>query len=397
MRPYIKHDDLPDSNSPDLELAHPTPTECVNIWTNSSIAWRDALDLPTYLLESQFLTTIPLAREGGMTVWVLVDKKLPPDRRPILCSSESFRKRAFVSDAGGKVQEGIVHGVASVFCQPEYRRRGYAARHMEELARVLRVWQSDKGVVVGSVLYSDIGKDYYARLGWPPNVTNTHMEFPPMRTLRSPLTQQVVESDLAGLCKRDEAMIRRAMATPASGSKKRFTIIPDLDHLLWHIRKEDFVTKHLFGKISQAKGASAGCPGSQIWAIWTHRYYEHPDVRPSDNVLYILRLVVEWDGSANGGLMSNDSRIDDIAHNEQINHLEAVLRAAQAQAAEWQLGHVVLWEPSPWVHDAVSKLDFGHLVIERQDEGIASGLWYDELGEISTLPTWINNEYYAWC
>lgn len=38
-----------------------------------------------------------------------------------------------------------------------------------------------------------------------------------------------------------------------------------------------------------------------------------------------------------------------------------------------------------------------HLVVEREEDSIASGLWYDESGEVGTAPLWINNERYAWC
>lgn len=218
-----------------------------------------------------------------------------------------------------------------------------------------------------------------------------------MRNPESPLTRRIMESDLAGLCQRDEAMIRAAMETSTAGSEKRFTIIPDLDHMLWHIRKEDFATKYLFQRIPQAKGAIAGCPGSQIWALWTHRYYERPGAEISGNVLYILRLVVELDNSANGGMLSEESSLDETIYHEQISYLEAILQAAQAEAAEWKLNHVILWEPSLWVRDALLKLDFDHVIVERQEESIASGLWYDKLGTSGSPPIWVNNEHYAWC
>ena len=108
---------LPDSSSPDLHLAHPTPNECLEIWKATYSSWGDALDLPIYLKESQFLTTIPLAKDG-------VDKDLPEDKRPILCSCESFFKRGLLSDPSGRVEDVIIQGIASVFCPEEYRGRG---------------------------------------------------------------------------------------------------------------------------------------------------------------------------------------------------------------------------------------------------------------------------------
>jgi hypothetical protein len=238
-----------------------------------------------------------------------------------------------MSDADGKIEEVLVHGIASVFCPLGYRRRGYAARHMTEVAKALRTWQSDQGKVAGSVLYSDIGKTYYAKLGWQPNPTNWHVEFPPMNIPKSPLTQELVEDDLAELCKRDEAIIRAAMATPADGVKKRFTILPDLDHMLWHIAKESFATEQLFGKIPRAKGAIAGPSGSQVWAIWTHRYYGHPMAESPSNVLYILRLVVEGDDSANKTPSTGEKGLRAGQEKKQVCSLIAVLQAAQAEGA----------------------------------------------------------------
>ncbi len=389
---------LPCSDSCDLHLDHPTEDECVKIWTNTFASWGDSLDLPKYLEESRFLTTIPLAKDGGMATWILVDKTLARNQRPILCSCESFYKHSLTSDSDGNVEEATVHGIASVFCHEDYRRRGYAARHMKELARTLHTSQSDshQPKVAGSVLYSDIGKVYYAKLGWIPNATNMHIEFPAMRVPKSSLVRDVPESELSELCKRDQAVIREAMATPAPGVQQRIVILPDLDHMLWHIRKEDFATNHLFKKIAPAKGAIAGSPGKQVWAIWTRRYYGRHDAESPDNVLYILRLVVEGDPTANQPRPVNAKEQGGLP-DDQVVYLEAVLQAAQAEAAEWRLDHVELWEPSPYVQQVISKGQITHTVMERQDGSVASGLWVGEDGHAGKPPVWINNEHYAWC
>jgi len=132
---------LPDARSSDLYLTHPSTGESESIYSLSFRAWGDALTLAQYLQESAFLTTVPLAKDGGMSVWFLTDKTLPQGQRPILCSCETFRKRIFVIDASGQFSEAIIHGVASVFCNPKYRGRGYAARLMRELAVMLPSWQ----------------------------------------------------------------------------------------------------------------------------------------------------------------------------------------------------------------------------------------------------------------
>ncbi|KAI0474600.1 hypothetical protein F4859DRAFT_74161 [Xylaria cf. heliscus] len=380
-----------------LHLAHPTADECKQIWTNTFPSWGDSLEFADYLKESSYLTTVPLAKNGGQTNWILVDKNLEPDQRDILCSCESFKKRALISDAEGKVKEGIIHGIASVFCPPENRGRGYAACHMKELGVRLRDWQSDDAPVIGSVLYSDIGKTFYAKLGWVPTPTNTHIEFTPKKiSCNSSRAHEVQEHDLSELCERDEEMIRATMTTPSSEARKRIVIIPDIDHMLWHIRKEEFATQYLFGKTLRAKGAIAGAPGRQVWAVWTHRYYGRPDAPSPNNVLYILRLVVEGDLSTNKPVTSESSYSDRSLPKDQMSSLQDVLQAARNEAAEWQLDCVKLWEPSPWVRKAIADSMVDHVVVEREHNSIASAMWYGDGDSTHEPPVWINNEHYAW-
>lgn len=44
-------------------------------------------------------------------------------------------------------------------------------------------------------------------------------------------------------------------------------ILPDLDYMLWHIRKEEFATNYIFGEKAEAKGTIAGVPGKQVWIV----------------------------------------------------------------------------------------------------------------------------------
>ncbi|KAL9637630.1 MAG: hypothetical protein Q9204_001793 [Flavoplaca sp. TL-2023a] len=398
MESNTVHDGLPDSDSPDLQLTQATPGECAKIWTDTSASWRDSLPVATYLEEQLCLSKVPLAARGGMIMWILVEKNIPPNCRRIFCSCESFHKRSLMTDTDGKVEDVIVYGIASVFCPVDYRRRGYAARHMKELAKTLRNWQSHQARVVGSVLYSDIGKAYYAKFGWKPHASNWHLEFPPVNTPKLSMAQELVQDDLGGICRRDEAVIRAAMAKPTHSGNKLVTILPDLDHMLWHIGKEDFATKYLFGQTPRAKGAIAGLPGHRAWAIWTHRYYMHPNEEAADNVLYILRLVVEGDDSANRLLSrENNKCFWGTEPQSQIESLIAVLQHAQAEAAEWQLNHVKLWEPTPWVQDVIRKSNISHRIVEREEDSVACCLWYVDDSGHEAAPVWINNEHYAWC
>lgn len=394
----------PGSESPHLHLCQPTPEECAQIWSQTAESWKDSLTLPMYIVEAQYLTTVPLAKNGGMTTWILVEKNRLPNQRQIFCSCESFRKRSLTSDEKGNISEGLVHGVASVFCPPEYRGRGYGTRFMKELGQVLREWQPEHGKSIGSVLYSDIGKEYYAKLGWPPNPTNWHFMLPSVKTKNPVAARLISESELESLCRRDEEMVWKAMSTPSTASK-RVVILPDLDHMLWHIRKEDFATNYIFSGKAEAKGAIAGIPGKQVWIIWVHRYYEHPghpdeEEGDDENVLYILRLVIEGDDTANKPHEDHlDSPLTETFA-EQGAALKAVLQAAQAEAARWRLSQVQLWEPSPLAQSLLEQSGLDAIRVERRTESVASALWFGEDNGIRVgegAPQWVNNEHYAWC
>lgn len=388
---------LPDAESPHIALTHPTDYECLKIWELSSLAWRDALTLPLYLEESKFLTTVPLAKDGGMTIWILVDRTLPPNQRPILCACESFRKRAFLSTPEGNVTEHLIHGVASVFCDPKYRNRGYAARLMKELAKTLPSWQSEENTCIGSVLYSDIGRKYYADLGWHPFPNNSHIKFAPVTSSESSLITPLMHEDVAQLCQEDETMIRKSMTARASQPKLRMALVPDVDHILWHHSKEEFACEKLFGKVPQVKGAVAGRQGCRVWVIWTHRYYGSPHCSGSGNTLYILRLVLEGEAAVS----SDSSEYLDLLNTErrgmQMENLRAIIRKAQAEAAEWQLSSVVMWDPTSLVEALIEKSGVPHRKVEREDESIASLLWFGDGSGKEDMIEWVVNEKFAWC
>ena len=380
---------LPDAQSPVLHLTHPTAGECQTVWKLSSLAWTDALSLPQYLEESAYLTTVPLARDGVMTNWILTNKNLPPGQRPILCSCETFRKRVFISDRDGSLSEKIIHGVASVFCNPVYRLRGYGSRLMRDLAETLRTFQTERTDCVGSVLYSDIGKKYYADFGWHPFPINTHIELDPSPAPEGTRITELLSRDLQRLCEEDEAMIRNLLTRKSSNGKIRMMLVPDLDHMLWHHSKEEFVCEKLFGKQPQVKGAVVGENGNRMWAIWTHRFYGDPESASSENTLYVLRLVIEN--------RATTSATDAEQRGRQVEQLSAILQAAQDEAARWSLHRVMMWDPSPLVLKLVGETGIQHRRVEREHEGIASLLWYGEGSGREDALEWLGNEKYGWC
>ncbi|PVH71673.1 hypothetical protein DL98DRAFT_520944 [Cadophora sp. DSE1049] len=375
---------LPPSTSPDLQLTHPTPGECQQIWTVVHQSWGDALDLPQFLAESEHMLTVPLARDGGMTLWILVDKNLHPNERPILASCETFKKKGLLAREGATngVQDVVLHGIASVFCDPAYRGRGYAQRLMREIGEVLKTWQvGEVETCVGSVLYSDIGKVYYTKLGWKPVGHNRHLVFPAKKQedVKSDKECSVSNADLGKLCKRDEELAWRKLK---GSGKVALMVVPDENHIRWHHGKEDFMCGRILDKECPFKGVLVGNPNGEdrAWAIWTRRFYGNGETARRENTLYILRLVFE----------NQSAKEQDKA--EMQESLKIIIRAAQAEADHWEMGAVKLWDPSPLVIDLMQGLDVEYKMVEREEDGIASLMWYEE----GDLPELVANEKYAW-
>ena len=151
--------ELPPSDSPNLALVNPTPEEKEATWRLNGQEWRGAMDISTYLRREAHLENQAFTKDGGITFWVLVDANLPPNARPILSTCESLRKKAVIIRENGELMVVTSHGIASVFCNPEYRGRRYTQRMLSELGKKLDVWQQNDGERASfTVLYSDIGK-----------------------------------------------------------------------------------------------------------------------------------------------------------------------------------------------------------------------------------------------
>ncbi|KAF2869838.1 hypothetical protein BDV95DRAFT_497347 [Massariosphaeria phaeospora] len=402
--------DLPGGNSPTLALVHPTEEEKLIQFNLNGAEWRGALSLQAYLRREQILSSQTLTRDGGITYWILVDtatetNPLDPSSsaRLPLASCETYRKKALVWQ-DGLVCETIAHGIGSVFCAPHLRKRGYAARMMQELGKALETHQTTKDKeCLFSVLYSDIGKKFYAEHGWEP-FDSAHVSLPAgMSKLvagKSLLTAQpLYEEDLASLCEIDEALIRKTLNSRAKDQKAAVAFIPDIETIQWHHAREDFVGRELHGKAPKVRGAIVGTEqGKRIWCYWTRMWYNQDPKESAGNTLHILRLVVEdgghssWEGT--GAKQGNGSSNDD----ERDAAIAALFLMAQQQAEEWKMEHVEAWNPSSAVLAAAQMLDPEAQVVERDRDSIASLRWYPHHeGPVAGSIDWVGNEKFGWC
>lgn len=392
--------DLPSADSPDLVLAESTLAELQHVWALHHPMWGPALQLDDYLNREQFLMTVPLAKNGGVTHWILTDRNATPDDRPIYASCESLRKQALAGRLGpdGQVviQDGIAHGIASVFTNPAFRGKGYASRMMNDLGPKLKKWSEGRQEPRGgdeevsslfSVLYSDIGKSFYAKNGWAA-FESSHLCLKPIVTAADALSSKAKPlgyHDVPVLCHLDEKILRTTMThrtkqLDSTSKKACAALLPDLDQFLWHLMREDFMTKHIFGKTPIVRGAMFGEPGRRIWSIWTRGYYGGLD-KIEGNTFHILRFVVENE--------------DDAAEEYVSEGFREIMQIAQHEAKEWRSFDIQMWNPSPLLQRAATKSGLEHSLVHREKESIASLMWYG--AEPTEMVDWVANEKFAWC
>lgn len=381
---------LPNKNSDDISLEVATPEELLAQQYINSVEWRGALDLETYIRREVFLANQDMTKDGALAGWVLVYQPPGGSQRQVLCGCETYRKKALVS-RNGQVEDTTCYGVGSVFCPPEFRGKGYAGRMMNDLGKKLRSWQGENvKKPLFSVLFSDIGKDFYARSGWQV-FPSSHVSLPaaesPPRHL--PATRLLKAGDISELCMLDEKLIRRRLAK-ANGST--VALVPNRDTVSWHHAREEFVAKELFNTNPIIKGAVSGEPGSRVWCYWT-RVWTNPQ-EDAPNTLHILRLVVE-DESFSDFTAASEGAVLRAKDSATARAIAAVFGAAQAEAAQWGMHEVQMWNPTSTTLAAARMLDANAVIEHRQKESIAALNWYGE-GSWESVD-WICNEKYGWC
>ncbi|EPE06328.1 lysine acetyltransferase [Ophiostoma piceae UAMH 11346] len=422
---------LPSADSPTLTLALPTPEECRRVWTGHHQTWGGALSLEAYVKREAYLLTVPLAMNNGATHWILTDASQPPNERPIYSSCETLRKHGMAATLPEGAPEpvvvdGIAHGIASVYTDPVFRGKGYAGRMLTDLGKKLKTWQVASSALVDSaetspaktlfsVLYSDIGKQYYARKGWAA-FPSTHLTFQTAAAETAATESPAVAKDsfevtplgyheLTELCPIDVGLLRDRLSRRAARQAKdtskthgpSVALVPDLNTMLWHLMREDYMTKHIFGKTPIVRGAlcslkTASGKQRSIWAIWTRGYYAGLKTIEG-NTLYILHIVLED--------LDDDFPLDPDevpVSQDHVDGFAAILRMAQAEAAAWHCGSVQMWNPTPAQRLLADRTGIPYQEVDREKDSIASLMWNrgSEDGVVTETVDWVDNEKYGW-
>ncbi|KAL9097009.1 MAG: hypothetical protein Q9165_000973 [Trypethelium subeluteriae] len=337
---------LPEGDSASLRLAHPTDSEKVEQWTKNGATWKGALSLEAYHRRERYLLQAPLAKDGGLTHWILVNSDA--EDRKVFAGCESLRKRALVAK-NGNVVDVICHGIGSVFSPPEFRGRGYGRRLMAEIGPQLETWQTENFPCLFSVLFSDIGK----------------------------------------LCGVDEKLLRHYLSLlDPKAARPTIAIVPDIATIQWHHAREEFVATELGGKAPTIKGAMARTEtGKRVWCYWTRVWSTADPLKSTENTMFILRLVVE-DATAPG--------IDKA--------IASLFTMALEEAETWGMGQVQMWNPAESAVAAAQSLYPQAAVVHREEESILCLRWHEDIDDADSdfVPAteqcnWVGNEKYGWC
>lgn len=394
--PALDPESLPSGASEELVLVQATELERTQCWHLNLHAWRGPLSPAQYLQREAYLERQPLVSDGKITFWFLTlkdyhqtDKSSP---RPILASCETLLKNAYIAQ-DGHLTPVLAHGIGSVFCRREYRGKGYASRMMSELATRLGklAWQQPKDTSRGhfSILYSDIGQQFYAKHGWKP-MTSNHITLRPIdqaaydharQRLDLPRVEDLRSVDLEPICQAAITQVESELLTKSSmdATKRPYVAVcPDYKHMGWHFAREDFFASALYGPYPEIKGTVDRKTGCAL--IWSKVFRDDPEQSGLD----MLKTIIP---------AHHDTATDNTADLEKS--IAALLLRAQLEAKTWDMqAGVEVWNPEKITLRAAKMLanEEDVEVVTRKDEHICSLRWEGE-GEVE----WLANEKYAWC
>jgi hypothetical protein len=367
----------PGASSPittaDVVFTEATPEQRILCWELNGASWAPPMTIAQYVGRETALSETTLSANGGTKYFILHPKN---DPSTIVSACEVTAKRAIVADASsgsGTTREVAAYAIASVFTNPRFRERGMAG-HMLRC-----VQEAVDATTECGALYSDIGRVYYTRLGWKdfrsPQVLLALDDTLP--AIYPDGVTYLTAADVATLCEQDVELVKgRFQRLAESGDDKtHVTFLPTAEQMAWHFTRDAYVCKTLLGREVVHRGAKTEDGAS--WIYWDH------DLR--DKKLKVLRIVTrEGDGPE-----------------KQREDVKKLLLAAVAEAREWALPKVLVWDPSTEVAEIATGIwkELGPKVQvifeEREDGSIPSLRWKGGKGLEGVV--WESNEYYAWC
>lgn len=369
-----------------LSLFPATSEQVVESRRRSHASWARGLSMEHYLKRDEVMDFQEHASNGKLVTWVLAPRN-DPSTLDFMCSCETYRRSAAVATPGASTTSEVPgYGVASVYTPPHKRGKGYAAHMMRLLHWVLAprsslpAFPSEWGVPPESplqdarfsVLYSDIGKEFYFRAGPAPgepgwtvvDALSTQWDVSPRPDAprNSSQWRWLSRDDCIGIWEQDaELMKADALVLARERQKTLYTFLPDKGVGQFSIQRLMTFDDQLRPVYPlEPWGVQLLSGKSLTFATWTFE--------PGTKVMVLTRLRCS------------------------AENFPALLDALKFKAREFGLDTVETWNLPAYLQKAGDH--FGAIIVERTDH-LSATRWYGS--EPSEQTEWIFNEKFCWC
>ncbi|KAH7914628.1 hypothetical protein BJ138DRAFT_1143537 [Hygrophoropsis aurantiaca] len=382
-----------------LSLFRATPEQIVESRQRAWLTRSGGLKEKQYLGRDEFMDTLPHAIGTKAIVWVLAPRT-EPHTLDFLCSCRTYRRKALcryppIDGKQNVLKEEFSYGVASVYTPPEKRGKGYASHMMRLLHWVMAprnpefgvsetfpdVWGApppeQKGAGDGrfSVLYSDIGGDFYWNCGPGTNrgggwevkgnfstIWDVPKE-PEINYDQGIKWTWVQQEDLHRLWEEDADLIKKDILDLPMTSNILVSCLPDEGVAAFQpnrslFGREEEISIDIFG----VKLSGSDTSSDLTFATWS------VDMRPLPPTLIVTRIRATEDTFP--GLLG---KIQEVARRSGIGKIEV-----------WNLP----------VHLNKVAIDLRGTMVQRV-EGLPAIRWYGK--ESTESIGWIFNEKFCWC
>ncbi|KAH9824370.1 hypothetical protein DFH28DRAFT_945418 [Melampsora americana] len=226
--------------------------------------WGSTLTSEEYREREEGLSRTEACCDGRSQCWVLVSKDAP-DSLDYYCSCETMQREVICSigsDECSPLNPPAIfpaYSIYSVFCQAHHRGKGYA-RHMMRLLHFQLAspeWLAKQSTIADpnprfnnailSVLYSDIGPEFYAKAtppGWQVKESSQTVWRVDEMSVSDKLARMNLKpirlTDFKSIAKLDSIWLHQELSKKTLKQSARFSFRPDGTDLEWLVTRSTF-------------------------------------------------------------------------------------------------------------------------------------------------------------
>ncbi|KAI3629826.1 hypothetical protein MIR68_011261 [Amoeboaphelidium protococcarum] len=228
--------------------------------------WGIPLTVEQYLRREVVLSKCRFAKDN-VTYYVLIDDQ---DPGKFLCHCEAYKRPARVYKSQSEYVEVQCGSIASVFTPKQQRGRGYASKMISLIAQDLRY----RGFQF-STLFSDIGCEFYAKLGWTPfsslqlrldvkefvqfnqsldaEAVQLNGDSVSVKVVTDELLDALEAFELSDQCLGEDLNREYNMQSQsdAKAEQQVLVVLPSADTWRWFRTRSDYYVEHLYTDISK--------------------------------------------------------------------------------------------------------------------------------------------------